>query len=262
MKCDNCGLEYDESLGACPNCGPVIPISLNPTADRVHALLTDGLFLAVCVLISASCFFAIVGGGGLPVIHILFMIFLWLAFSQAKNGFTDSTHIRKISGTVFAVYVIGFIAAGLLALCGVIASIALSAVSKTPDAANQIISNFTSSFSVDEKILNSVLSVSGIAVFIITAIVVAIMIIVNIFAYGRIHKFVQSVYRSIDMNSTNFVYVKDAKIWLFILGGLLLVSAALTGVSDKASVMSAISNACSGLTAIFSGVLINKYLAY
>jgi hypothetical protein len=128
MKCNNCGFEYEDSLRVCPNCesnSQLAVISLNPAADKVSAAITDGLFLVMCILMSASCIFGLLVGR-IPTLNILFTIFMWLAYAQARKGILDSTHLRSLSGTTFAMYVINYVAAGLVALAGFMIAFVLS----------------------------------------------------------------------------------------------------------------------------------------
>ena len=53
---------------------------------------------------------------------------MWLTYAQARKGILDSTHLRSLSGTTFAVYVINYVAAGCVAFVGIMIAFALTAV--------------------------------------------------------------------------------------------------------------------------------------
>ena len=76
MRCMNCGFESEDNFAFCQRCGAAAPeiAPENPAADRVFACLKDGLFLAVCILLTCSAALQLLGGG-LPVIPILAAIF-------------------------------------------------------------------------------------------------------------------------------------------------------------------------------------------
>ena len=123
MKCIKCGFESAEDFNFCPVCSepqtPVESVSINPAADVVMPALKDNLFLAICILITIYCGLALVSGT-LPLIQVLTTIFLWLVYSQSKEGFVSENHLRNVSGTVYAGYVINNVVFGIIAFCGII----------------------------------------------------------------------------------------------------------------------------------------------
>ncbi len=263
MKCNNCGFEYEDSLRVCPNCEPnpmPVTISLNPAADKVSAAITDSLFLVMCILMSASCLFSLIVGG-LPTLNILFTIFMWLAYVQARKGILDSTHLRSLSGTTFAMYVINYVAAGLVALAGFIIAFALSVIVQSPNSLEEITSLMEiENPAISQFVTNIIIKFGGLIGFIII-IIAALMIVLNIFSYNKIHKFAKSVYQSVDMNTIAFQNAKTAKVWLYIIAAFTIVSTVFDIKStDFESLSYLISEICSALTAIFAGVLIGKYL--
>jgi hypothetical protein len=263
MKCNNCGFEYEDSLRVCPNCesnSQLAVISLNPAADKVSAAITDGLFLVMCILMSASCIFGLLVGR-IPTLNILFTIFMWLAYAQARKGILDSTHLRSLSGTTFAMYVINYVAAGLVALAGFMIAFVLSVLVQSPVSLEEV----TSLIEIENPVIsqfvtNIIIKFGGLIGFVIVIIAV-LMIVINILGYNKIHKFAKSVYQSIDMNTIGFQNAKTTKIWLYIIAAYTLVSGVynMQG-TDYESLSYLISDVCTALTAIFAGVLIGKYL--
>ena len=267
MKCNNCGFEYDDSLRVCPNCEPSLQpaaISLNPAADKVCAAITDSLFLVMCILMSASCLFGLLAGG-LPILNILFTIFMWLTYAQAHKGILDSTHLRSLSGTTFAVYVINYVVAGCVAFVGIMIAFALSVISQTPDLLDEIKSAAELEDPVfAEQAMNIITNYGaliGVIVGVVIIVIAAIMIVLNILGYNKVHKFAKSVYQSIDMNTIGFQNAKTAKVWLYIIAAFTIVSAILNMPNTEfEGLVYLIAEICFALTAIFAGVLIGKYL--
>lgn len=263
MKCNNCEFEYEDSLNACPNCngiGQFEAISLNPAADIVSAAIKDGLFLVMCILMSSSCVFGILADS-VRLFNILLAIFMWLAYAQARKGLLDSTHLRSLSGTTFAMYVINYVAAGFLALGGMLLAFALSVVAQAPVSLQEIASSLEIENPIIAKYITSLIVNFGGFIGFIIVIIAVLSIVLNIFSYGKIHKFAKSVYQSIDMNTIGFQNVKAAKVWLYILGVFIIVSAVLNMEGLTFSDFSILATEfCTALTAIFAGVLVGKYL--
>ncbi len=252
-------MEYDDILKICPNCDgneQIEVISLNPAADRVSAAIKDGLFLVMCILMTVSCVLGF-SPGGIPVLNILFTIFMWLSYSQTRKGMLDSTYLRLLSGTTFASYVINYVLAGCIALTGIGFSLISSVIAQTPDLLEELKLSLDVEYpTISEFVINLIKNSGGIiaGIFIVIA---ALVVVLNIFCYGKIHKFAKSVYQSIDMNTIGFQNVTLAKVWLYIIGGLGILSAVF---NMNAGGITMIAELCTALSAIFAGVLIGKYL--
>ena len=78
------------------------------------------------------------------VINILLTVFLWLTYASARKDKVPTDHLRFISGTLFAQYVILFVAAGLCLLVGVIFAIAFNAFFSDPAYIESLLSGFIS----------------------------------------------------------------------------------------------------------------------
>ena len=121
MKCPNCGFESERNYPTCSQCQA--EIQANPVAQKILRPLKDALFLVICILMSASCLLSL-AADNVPLIEILLTVFLWLTYAQSCKGIADAKHLRCISGTVYADYVITYVAAGLVLVLGLIAAAA------------------------------------------------------------------------------------------------------------------------------------------
>ena len=272
-KCSNCGFEYGQEFTYCPNCGasdtppqqesytsPVTPVSLNPVADKILWLLNDKAFLAICVLMTISCACAVVATGA-PIINILFTIFLWLTYSEAKKGTANVKHLQGISGTAYANYILGYIGSALLAVVGLIFIVVGSVCGE--ELLAEIYSelgefNFAEYGNVFDNLSSTVLIILFFvlgAIFIFMAIVV---MLVNIFGMKKIHQFTKSVYQGVMYQNPNFQCVKEAKNWIIVFGVFDAVTVLLSLTSvDLFAIASA---GCSAAAAITAAKLIDKYL--
>lgn len=260
MKCPKCGYENQQYFEFCPCCGEsanMEVISLNPVADRVLCALKSGWFLSVCILTSISCILGF-SNDGLPVFYILFTIFLWLVFAASRKDIADARYIRNISGTVFAYYVIGWVVTGLLAFAGLLLTLACVLTAKNADFLQMFYESLLETgipVMTAKEVLNSY---SSFLVWLIIAMILALMALIFVFsvlAIRKIHKFVQSVYQSIDMCTFNFVKAKAARNWLFALSGLQIIST-LISIPNYTTCANSL---CIALIEIFTGILINCY---
>lgn len=260
MKCTNCGYENQQYFEFCPNCGAVSQddvVSLNPAADKILPFLKDTLFLIICILSSVISLLSL-KNGGIPVISILFTVFLWLTYAQAHKDCVNSNHLRSLSGTFFANYVIVYVIFGLVFLAGILFAIIFTAVADTT-----LISEALESFdlSADEYsgIFETVLSVSGWLIMFVCTLVSAIGILINFFGMRKIHKLAQSVYRSAENCELDLKCVKPAKIWLYVFGILQAVYA-LTLISAD-TYLDFTKAVCTAATLILTAILINKHFS-
>ncbi len=212
MYCENCGTPYAEEDSFCANCGT----SLKP--NFLLGPLNHPLFLTLCILITCGCGLTFIGGE-ISVINILLTIFFWLAYASAKKNVVSQSHLRSISGTLFASYVVNFVIFGIIALVGVLLAISLWLVGT---------GSWAASFLEIEGELQDVLaggatgmtfiSVIAIFVFIVFLGIAVVGSIINILGCRKIHKFAQSLYLNISVE--NPILYKPATVsgWMIVLG--------------------------------------------
>ncbi len=274
MKCYHCGYENELDFGYCPSCGrPSMPcVSENPAAATLLAALKDNLFLIICILMTAACGLSIVAEN-MPLLNILITIFLWLTYAQAKKGVAEAKHLRQISGTVFAQYIITYVLAGLLVFMGVICGVAFGILAATPEFAEELLLAFGELeqefaqfgefgtfdiFGEYGSFVGTFASVIGIVIFAIFTFVGIVTAVINAFSMRYLHKLAQSAYQSIEKGRLELKHVGAARGWL-------IVFAVCTGLSALGSLseympMLALSEGCLCAVDILCVVLINKYL--
>ena len=263
MKCLNCGFEYNDGYSYCPNCGsaPVqaeaIPVSINPTEDKILAALKDKLFLVLCILISASCVLSVLSGS-FPIIYILAAVFLWIIFAKSQNNIADTNMLRCLSGTVFAGYVVNYVIAGLLIFFGALVSVFFPFLLENTNLINSIyheiadeMPQYTYMFNLNEFI-SFLLKLIG-PIFIIIGLAV---ILINFFSMRKIHAFVKSVYQGIIFQIPYFNKPQAARNWTIFFA----VCSGITALSQfLSSILGALSNGCNCALLIISAIIINKY---
>ena len=92
-------------------------------------IFTTTLFLAICILTTISALLGFIGGT-IDVISVLLAIAFWMLYSSAKNGKELSGFGLGI-GTMKAMWIIGWIIAGVFAVAGVLVMFVPSSVVST-----------------------------------------------------------------------------------------------------------------------------------
>lgn len=245
MKCTNCGFETEQCYTLCPQCQAAQP---NYAGQAILRALKDPLFLVVCILISATAALSVVAGN-LPVIEILFTVFLWLVYSKSSKGIADAKQLRCVSGTVYANYVITYVVAVLLAVVGMILAVALKAVLSDPALLDSL--GLYTAFAALTLVPSGLVTV----VFVIMAVVIVVL---NYFSFRYIHRFAKSVYQSIETGKLELQHTTAAMVWLFIFGGLSGIGclSSLTNVE----LLSALISAANCGACIIAGLLIKNHL--
>ena len=246
--------EPQQEFTPCPEEQIVTPVQT--VADKVLPALKDSLFLVICILMSVVSLISL-SLGNLPVIEILATVFLWLTYAQATKGIVDTKHLRCISGTVYAQYVITYVVAGLIFVAGIIIAAAFSFVMQDPSLAGSIQSVFLELDDTAAVLASLLLAGSGVIVMVVFAVCAGLVILVNIFMIRYIHRFIKSVYTSVNANALELKYVTAASVCLFIISGCSGISA-LTALP---SVTSMLYNGTTCATCILAGLLIRKYFS-
>lgn len=269
MKCTNCNFETTQDFTYCPNCGsaqntePVAePVSLNPAADKIFALLKDNLFLVVCILLTVSAATSVISGG-IPLFTILIAIFLWCIYSSAQKGFVNENQLRNISGTVYASYIVTNVLAGIFVFLGLLMSVMSSFLSslKLSDILNELSLEFNE-FDVDISdflydLPQNIVSIIGILLAIMFIFIAAAILVFNILGIRKIHRFIKSVYMGVMYQNPNFEKVNAAKNWILVFAIFIGISA-LFSLTD--SLLAFASTGCQSATLILVYILIDKYL--
>ena len=276
MKCNRCGYEQENSFIFCPACGfetPTEPlyddsntrVSANPAFHHLTNALKDTLFLAFCILMTASCGISLISGTGFNIINILITIFSWLVYSSAKSGAIDSSKLRFISGTVYAQYIIFVVAAVIMFVCAIILWLSIGVVYNAGiDLKEHIL--FTEPkellilgyglFTENVNLLYVLLGVYMSIFSIFTA-------IFSFFGLKKIHKFVQSLYQSADAGCISYLNCRAAGNWLIFFGiAVLLTSIPTTFLLLKLEMFTLlVSEAAYGAALIVLGIFVKKHFS-
>lgn len=230
---------------------PITPVET--VANKVLPALKDTMFLVICILMSVSCLISL-SLGNLPLINILATVFLWLTYAKSRKDIVDTEHLRCISGTIYAEYVIAYVVAVLFVVVGIILAIAFSFLTQESTLMQDVLSAISEDI-VSSSILNLIASVSGIILLVAFVFLAGIIVVVNLFITRYIHRFVKSVYQSVEANALELKHTNAAKICLYIMGGFSAVSA----LSYLGSPLLFLSHAADCAVAFFAARLIQKY---
>ncbi len=266
MKCKNCGFEQEKDFEYCVNCGaetidnipvPVEPVSLNPAADIVLPALRDKLFLALCILMTILCGLSL-AMTCIPVLNILFTIFLWLAYADAQKGIANEKHLQCVSGTVYAQYIIVNVASIIFIVCGVLFGVMFSAMVDDSDFIIEFTKQFER-FGINPADISQ--SISYMLVWILGGLFIfigVIALVFNMLMMRKIHRFAKSVYQGIMFQNPEFEKPETVRNWFIFIavcGGINVITSI-----TAAEPISILSSICSMAITIIVTILINKHI--
>ena len=262
MKCPHCDFERPEAFAFCPKCGKpstsaAEPVVVCPT-PRILGFIKDDLFLVVCILLTVGVATSLISGG-FNVLTLLITIFSWLTYAGGRKNIVEHGHIKVISGTVYAFYVIQNVLAVLVALAGVTYSALMMGLP------------FLSGINIEEFItdeLGPMILLSGAVLALISAVAMflgiilialaIIMLIFNVAGLRKIHRLIQSVYKSAEAGEENFANTNKVQPWIIIFAVLSILGA----VSYLASglILSFLSYCAFGAALIICNLLVSRHL--
>ncbi len=272
MKCMHCGFEVADEFSFCPNCGKKqieyssdeqssnlenLAVSINPVEDFMLRVLKDKLFLVLCILVSSATVFAL-ANDSINIIGILMSVFLWLTYASAYKGIADTNHLRSVSGTYYANYIISFIGAILVLVLGLLMTFVFGVIATGNELMSSIVEEmeFAAGDTVADLLIG-LLSVSAAWVFVIFALIGVGIILVLKFAVKPTHSFIQSIYKSLEKGEFLFCSANTAKTWLLISGILSGFSA--VGCLLIMNVSGFLSAGSTAAASIIGSILIKKY---
>lgn len=258
MKCANCGFENMQDFSFCPSCGaPVCEVApANDAVKKILQALKDPLFLVLCILVSVSCFFTLITSGP-DVISILFTIFLWLTYAQARKDIADPKYLRYVSGTLYAHYVLINVAAIFTIVIGVLlAAFANTILDST--VVNALFAELEGELPAEAMAYIYPLLTSGLLTLVFVAFIAAGVgiLLINLFSIRYIHRFAKSVYKSIEAGTLTLKHVNAARVWLYIFG----IFSGLALLSSSDGITTYLLTAASCAASIIAAVLIQKHL--
>ncbi len=222
-------------------------------------MLRDPLFLVIAILESVYVGLSLASGAFPSVINILLTIFLWLIFAKGRNGTPPTSQMRCLSGTLFAEYVISWIAIGAIALIVLLVIILLAAGLSFAEA--EIMSSLTDEltpmlgqFGLSSDMLSEFMTAFIIVLVIGLVIAIAVLVVITIFGIRPMHLFASSLYKSCENPDVIIVKRKATQNWLLVLGILSAV-----GAIGQGSLLAVLGNGSNAATLIVGSVLIRKY---
>jgi hypothetical protein len=265
MKCLKCGFESTEDFKYCANCGEAVEDEtssetspeINPVSERFITIFQDKLFIAICILMTISCAFGIFSGS-LNVINILITIFLWLTYSKARSGVVSVEHLRCVSGSVYANYIIANVVSGILIVCGFIVSLAGGLLAMSGEYLDEIIDEIELSIPKYLQIQEEMYTIIGVAIGIGFIFVAAILLLVNLLGQRKIHRFAKSVYQAIYTGNPYFENPNAVKNWLMFFG----VCSAISAVTSISEIETVISMGCIAAAEIIASVMVKRYFVF
>lgn len=267
MKCPHCEYERDTAFSFCPMCGKSStreeePIAVCPT-PRILSLIKDDLFLVICILLTVGVGCSLIYGG-LNVIFVLITIFAWLTYAGGKKNIVEHKHIRVISGSVYANYVINNVTAIITAVCGVLYTVSLFIPAILGEF--NIEEFINTNINTEEYGLMGLIPFTTMTLLLALAMVIGfvliffaiVILVLNVAGVKKIHRLIKSLYKSAEVGEENIIGVNKIGGWLIVFVVISILSA-IFWISNG-NIFGFITEGCYAATYIILNILIGKHL--
>lgn len=255
MKCTNCGFENRDDFTFCANCGAqkvLEPTILNAAQTRALTIVNSKLFLALCILLTVASGLSVIIGS-IQIIPLLLTIFMWMAYANGKKGKVNFNDFHKISGTVYANYIIINVVAIILIIIGFIFT-APFGILDLPETLVNVSPDLEELLTKLPNISLGALSILFGVLFIFAGVVA---LVVNVLLMRKIHRFTKEFYTKIITGEPEFLFAKTAKnclIFFAVVNGIEVISTFST------SFISGLIASCLVAAIILTIIVIDKYI--
>ena len=308
MRCQSCGAVIEDNTSFCPICGARQDLSLqklekrygsdpgaadpaesyypddtvygmSDVGERYSRAFREPLFLAVTILMTVAAALSIFSFKGTDMgvefnmgaaIPILYAVALWMIYGEfrADKRQYSTTGLAIASGTTKAVFIINWVAVGLVAVLMVITIL----------FGHLLVNYLTIPFIEDFPDIIEIPGVLGAAyrpgqtnpghsvpgldtalvltIAVIGVVLIALLIVLNLCFYKKLHRFTKSLCVSLKNDYLQIERTRPVKAWLIVFAVFCFIGAA---GSVSLSVIESIALICQGLASIFASVLIGRH---
>ena len=256
MFCPNCGNQIPDDSVFCSFCGSNLQMntsyappvnleeqSVSSFASVLRKALSSTKFLVMCILVTAAAVLSFAPTkvvvdemnstattSGFDLFAILSTIAMWITYANAKN----SEAVMSVSGLKFnagiakATFVLNWIGAGIIFVCGIVLC-AVGPLLASVYVDEAVLESFYEEITplLDMYGLGSILaeniSVGFIVGFFIgmgIALIIMgiIMILLNVFYYGKVSKFAKNLHISYITNKVTDLRFSTISTWFMVMG--------------------------------------------
>ncbi len=257
------------------------------------AVFREPLFLVITILMTVSAVVSLFTGVNFgdnsyeiiltAVIPVLFAVALWLIFAEFRTDkpLYKTTGLAIASGTVKAMFILIWVAVGLVAVVMVLMIVFGSLlvnylpypfIQDLPDIFNDLPGGLGVAYPVSGGIpapnipmptnpgYNAqALSTGMILVICIGGLIaIALLIVVNLCFYRKLHRFTKSLCVSLKNDYLQVECIRPVKAWLVVIAVFSFI-AAVNAI--RLTPFGAIASICQGLAAIFASVLMGRHFS-
>ena len=257
------------------------------------AVFREPLFLVITILMTVSAVVSLFTGVNFgdnsyeivltAVIPVLFAVALWLIFAEFRTDkpLYKTTGLAIASGTVKAMFILIWIAVGIVAVVMVLMIVFGSLlvnylpypfIQDLPDIFNDLPGGLGVAYPVSGGIpapnipmptnpgYNAqALSTGMILVICIGGLIaIALLIVVNLCFYRKLHRFTKSLCVSLKNDYLQVECIRPVKAWLIVIAVFSFI-AAVNAI--RLTPFGAIASICQGLAAIFASVLMGRHFS-
>ena len=257
------------------------------------AVFREPLFLVITILMTVSAVVSLFTGVNFgdnsyeivltAVIPVLFAVALWLIFAEFRTDkpLYKTTGLAIASGTVKAMFILIWIAVGIVAVVMVLMIVFGSLlvnylpypfIQDLPDIFNDLPGGLGVAYPVSGGIpapsipmptnpgYNAQALSTGMILMICIGglIVIALLIVVNLCFYRKLHRFTKSLCVSLKNDYLQVECVRPVKAWLIVIAVFSFI-AAVNAI--RLTPFGAIASICQGLAAVFASVLMGRHFS-
>ena len=237
----------------------------------------EPLFLAITIMMTVAAVLTLFTGVRIgdrsfglnmgAAIPVLYAVALWLIFTEFRKPVSQhsTTGLAIASGTTKAVFIITWVAVVMVAVIVVLVILfgnllvnylPYPFIQDLPDILDIPGVTGVSNVPMQGHPGISIALVIGIAIA--GAVAIALLIVINLCFYKKLHRFTKSTCESLRNDHLQIECVRPVKGWLIAFAVLQFLGAAASIATNP---MATISGICEGLSSIFASVLIKKYFA-
>ncbi len=225
--------------------------------ERIAGALKSKQFFIICLLKVLSTILLLVDGN-LSVLDILLTIFLWMVYTAANRDLIEPAYIRRVSGVIFAQYIINYVLAGLLLFIGVLL-MGLSAVLRADPALADALETALESLPADyAELFDMMISAIPAAALVVNGLAAGMVVLFNVFYTRTIHRFVQSCYQRLEDPQKPVVKISATRKWLMVTGTICALESIF--MFAGAEVLATMSYGTLAAAYILGGITIKQYL--
>lgn len=276
MFCPNCGKQIPENSFFCPFCGANLqngnasepPVNLEDQsplsfASVLRKALSSTKFLVMCILVTVAAVLSCVpttmvdemgfsANANFDLFAILSTIAMWITYANAKNADTvmSAGGLKFNAGIAQAVFILNWVAAGIIFVCGIVLCAIgpmLSALFTDEAMMEDFYLQITPVFEeygfgdLLAMFTGDVISMLMIGIGVAFILMGIVMILLNVFYYGKVKKFANNLHIAYITNRVTDLRFTTISNWFMVMGIFSIVGSLSSFIINPAAAIASVS---------------------